>query len=756
MLKFITNMPISRRLLLAFLLAAVVPGMVISALGFTFFRGQAERNQVIRTNINAFKSATKAGSYLPDLNTRLNTIYLEQYQSRQTTNKSQAQADITLLHQTAALFDHEIYDYQKNYELLTSRRMRDTANMLKEHHLDQTLPSQQQQTLRQVLHVLWPRYQAAQDQALNAMAKKAPASKTHDLITTTNTAYISLESSWDQVTTLAANVNMRAVTTDIMQTRTIILLTILAFFGTVMMVTCIGYVAYRTITIPLHQLALLTQRIALGDTQARAEITTHDEIYLVAISMNNMLDNIVNLIHETKAQRDRLQGQVELLVEEVRGIGEGDLSVQTEISDTAIGILADTFNYIIEELGGLVVRVKRVASEVTRSTTTILSCMSQMLDSDKLQLQQLDSAGAEIEQIAMTSRTIAERAKALNNVVRIARRDVQNGRDSIAQVIEEMGHINGNVDSTCEKVHSLDNHSREIDEVIEVISSIAHQTNRLALDAAIQSAMAGENGKGFGAVAADIRRLAERTKDQTTVITRIVRSIREEIGVVGVSMQDTRRETASGMRLTLETGESMEAIFAAVEHQAREIENINLMTKQQLQCSKNIVLNMQGIGQATQQNSMRTDEASDIVKRLAYQVERLCLSVQAFTLRQGENYYASREILNMRLNPQKYVPAPVPPPAPIAIPATENSAYEPINSTLNPLQRVRRRYELSLCAKPPESIDDYCNREASQVPDSEQASEQTQEQQGWDNIPQSEAWLDHKPRRIFQRKKSVR
>src|SRR5207244_9605072 len=66
-------------------------------------------------------------------------------------------------------------------------------------------------------------------------------------------------------------------------------------------------------------------------------------------------------------------------------------------------------------------------------------------------------------------------------------------------------------------------------EIVAAISNIAHQTNRLALDAAIQAAMAGENGKGFGAVAADIRRLAERAKEEASMIARIVRSVREDI-----------------------------------------------------------------------------------------------------------------------------------------------------------------------------------------------------------------------------------
>src|SRR5438309_6864219 len=156
-----------------------------------------------------------------------------------------------------------------------------------------------------------------------------------------------------------------------------------------------------------------------------------------------------------------------------------------------------------------------------------------------------------------------------------------------------MGRINENVHETATKVHTLGERSRAIDEIVTAIGGIAHQTNRLALDAAIQAAMAGENGKGFGAVAADIRRLAERSKDQASSIGRIVRAVREDIGAVAVSMQDTERETSAGSALAQEAGTSLASIFGVVERQASEIEAINRMAAQQLQSSSSVVQIMQ-------------------------------------------------------------------------------------------------------------------------------------------------------------------
>jgi methyl-accepting chemotaxis protein len=434
----------------------------------------------------------------------------------------------------------------------------------------------------------------------------------------------------------------------------VLLETLIALVCMIVAVAAIGYFTIRSITRPLQELSTLTRRIANGDTKARANLSGHDEIYLIATSMNNMLDNIVHLIQETQSQHDTLQAQVEKLVSEVSGVGEGDLGLQAEVTADALGVLADSFNYMVEELASLVVRVKMVASEVEHSTAAILDRMTQLVENGDNQINQIADAVIEVEHMAAASHQVAERSQVLYRVARIARQDAQIGRTSLMQAIEGMGHIDNNVQATASKVQTLGERSRQINDVVEAIQSITHQTNRLALDAAIQAAMAGSNGKGFGAVAADIRRLAERSKEQADTIAQIVRSIREDIGAVAISMQETQRETATGTKLTQEAGIALESIFAAVEHQAREIENINQMGMQQLQSSSTIVQIMHTVSESTQQAGLSTREASQNMERLARLVEQLRASVEAFKLRenQGHKAYTDNSAMDNLMNSQ--------------------------------------------------------------------------------------------------------
>lgn len=650
MLKFITNMQISRRLLFAFLLAAVIPGIIISILGFGFINAQKSRSQAIQMNIQAFKMVTTTGEDLPKMMALLKSAYQNHYE---TVPGQQAQATDTLnqLQTVATHFDQAIRQYKRNYQISTSPIMRGIDDILVSDDPNVPLAKRQQTAIDLVITKLWPDYQQAQKNVLSAIATDAPKEQVTSPLQQATDKYTLLESGWDNITNITEDISTTVAQVGVSQTGPFFLATLLAFLSTIIIVTAIGYIIHLTLVRPLHQLALLTRHIAKGDTYARATITGENEISLVARSINHMLDYIVQLIQEAQSQRDNLQAQVEKLVSEVSGVGEGDLRIQAQVTADAMGVLADSFNYMIDELGSLVVRVKMVASEVDTTTISILRRMTQLVETDKAQLIQIASANTQVDLMTSSSYKAAERSQALHSIARVAGQDAQTGREAVRQTIEGMERINENVHTTASKVHTLDERSREINEIVDVISGIAHQTNRLALDAAIQAAMAGENGKGFSAVAADIRRLAERTKEEASMITRTVRSVREEIGAVAQSMQDTELQTAKGTHLTEETGIALESIFAAVEHQAHEIENISQMALQQLQAAHAVTQIMQKVSASTRQNSTNTHQASQSVQHLAHLVEQLRTSVAAFKLRDNQNYYAPSTSISVEDNP---------------------------------------------------------------------------------------------------------
>src|SRR6266702_325765 len=645
MLKVLFNLPIFRRLFIAFTLAAILPGIVIALLGTYFVNTLDQRGQAERTSFDAQSIAFNQLVNLQRMNALLQARHAQVFASISGNIKDPSLAASGMLINNDILtreidFDQTLTKYQHDYQLATSSSMSPVRNIVLSDQPGTTIISDQQAALDKVVKEQWPAYKQLQDQELALLQTNPSYSKAYPILFAANAKFLDLKNSWQQVVNIAENMGKIVTTVGTAETQPVLAFTTIALFCTILVVVATGYVVNLTITKPLRQLATLTKRIARGNTNARAKVAGHDEISLVASSMNNMLDNIVRLIQEVQFQRDNLQAQVEKLVSEVSGVGEGDLRVQAEVTADALGVLADSFNYMVEELGSLVVRVKMVAHEVESSTTMTYERMSQLVEVADTQIKQITGAAIEVENMADSSRQVAERAQVLYGVAREARQTAETGRGAVQQTVEGMGRIHEYVQDTSSKVQTLGDRSREINNIVEVIANIAHQTNRLALDAAIQAAMAGENGKGFGAVAADIRRLAERAKDQASSIARIVRSVREDIGAVAVSMRDTERETSAGAELAQEAGTSLESIFGVVERQANEIAAINQMAAQQLQSSTAVVQIMQAVSDSTQQSSGSTRDAAQNMERLARLAEQLLASVEAFKLRENLNYYA--------------------------------------------------------------------------------------------------------------------
>src|SRR5438034_3141642 len=665
MIKFLSNIPIFRRLFIAFAIAAAIPAVIIVLLGNFYLTSLNQRGQAVSTSFDSQRIASQQQTNLQSMHALLEASQAQVINTLSSSlngvvqdSSLSASVALTINEVLArqATFDQVLPAYQQNYQIATSSNMAEIQNILLSDDPNTTLIRDQHAALTAVSTIPWPTYKKLQTdeltklqgylQELQSGHKFTPNEinqayeNTYSTWWNADQRFTGLRNSWQLVVDTALTTGKTVSSVGSSQTQPVLIATVLAIAASILIVFTTGWVINLTITQPLRRLASLTKRITRGDTGARAKIIGRDEINLVASSMNNMLDNIVRLIQDAQAQRDNLQTQVEKLVSEVSGVGEGDLRVQAEVTADTLGVLADSFNYMVEELGSLVVRVKMVAREVESSTTMTYERMSQLVETADTQIKQITGAAIEVEKMADSSRQVAERAQVLYGVAREARQTAETGRGAVQQTVEGMGRIHEYVQDTSSKVQTLGDRSREINNIVEVIANIAHQTNRLALDAAIQAAMAGENGKGFGAVAADIRRLAERAKDQANSIGRIVRGVREDIGAVAVSMRDTERETSAGAQLAQEAGTSLESIFGVVERQANEIAAINQMAAQQLQSSSAVVQIMQTVSDSTQQSSASTRDAAQNIERVARLAEQLLASVEAFKLRENLNYYA--------------------------------------------------------------------------------------------------------------------
>ena len=408
-------------------------------------------------------------------------------------------------------------------------------------------------------------------------------------------------------------------------------------------VMVINYVIHGRIRDRLQQLAEVCRDYTSGDRTVRAVVNGSDDFALLSMSVNTLLDNQTNNVSQsplgggTGSDAAALQAQIEKLLQEVSAVGDGDLRVQAEVTPDTLGVLADSFNYMIEELAKVVGRVQSTAVQVTNATRRILDGSAELAQASETQVAQISQTTEAVEALAIFIQNVARNAQLSAEMAQEALRNAANGQQSVRQTIEGMVVIRENVQETSKKIKRLGERSNEIGEIVRIIEDIADQTNLLALNAAIQSAMAGEHGRGFAVVADEIRLLAERSTESTKRIATLVKSIQGDTYEAVVAMEDSTQEVVKGSQLADEAGRALNSIYGAVERQAQMIESIARAANEQTTVSEAVAVTMGRISEITRQTDAGTQEAAVSVSYLAELSEQLRSSVSTFRLPERNN-----------------------------------------------------------------------------------------------------------------------
>jgi len=375
-----------------------------------------------------------------------------------------------------------------------------------------------------------------------------------------------------------------------------------------------------------------------GDRTARAVVNGDDEFAMLAGSLNSVLNGQASTtgsgptLSSGGSDAAALQAQIEKLLQEVSAVGDGDLRVQAEVTPDTLGVLADSFNYMIEELAKVVGRVQSTAVQVTNATRRILDRSADLAQASETQVAQISQTSDAVEALAVFIQNVARNAMSSVEVAQEALRSATSGQQSVRQTIDGMMLIRENVQETSKKIKRLGERSNEIGEIVRIIEDIADQTNLLALNAAIQSAMAGEHGRGFAVVADEIRLLAERSTESTKRIATLVKSIQGDTYDAVVAMEDSTQEVVKGSQLADEAGRALNSIYSAVERQAKMIESIAHAANEQTPVSEAVAVTMAQISDVIRQTDAGTQEAAVSVSYLAELSEQLRSSVSTFRL----------------------------------------------------------------------------------------------------------------------------
>ena len=419
-------------------------------------------------------------------------------------------------------------------------------------------------------------------------------------------------------------------------TTTLLIATVLA----ILVVILVAFFLSRLLTTPVRRIGQVLGRIGIGDFGARVPVGGQDELGRLSDSLNAMFDNTLSLI-QSREEKEELQGQITRLLEEISTVAEGDLTVQAEVTADITGAIADSFNLMIEELRRIIINIQNTTGQASNFFEQMVQNTQQIDKVSSLQASRVVTVSGSVEDINRSIQQVSEAANLSANVAQEARQNAHQGNLAVSQTIAGMNRIRGNVQETAKKIKRLGESSQQIGEIVKLIDDIADQTNMLALNAAIQAAMAGEQGKGFSVVSEEVRRLAERSATATREIAALVKSIQDDTAEAVIAMEESTREVVEGSKVADDAGHALSSIETVVERLANLITNISVVSRQQATSSRDITGNMVELSQLTQEAATLRRQSANAVEQVARTADELRVSVSAFKVTSESNQLES-------------------------------------------------------------------------------------------------------------------
>ena len=343
------------------------------------------------------------------------------------------------------------------------------------------------------------------------------------------------------------------------------------------------YYVSRRITTPIEQLAAAAAAVSTGDLSVAIAVKSKDEVGVLADAMRAMIVNLDTMVKQIAQTAEEVAAASEELTASAEQSAQANTQVATEISEVASGasqqvLLVEAASQVVQKMTGGITQAACQAAAIAGITDKTTSAAT-------------------------------------------------DGEKAIGIAINQMNSIEQSVAASAQVVLQLGEKSKEIGQIVDTISLIANQTNLLALNAAVEAARAGEQGRGFAVVADEVRKLAERTRQSTQQITGTIGNIQTAIQTAVVCMSDSSAQVNGSVILVDELGQVLAEIKRRVGISANHIRDIVHATTEQRQNSGEIARNIQEIAAMSEQNHSSARQAAESMGNLTVLAGQLTESV---------------------------------------------------------------------------------------------------------------------------------
>jgi len=372
---------------------------------------------------------------------------------------------------------------------------------------------------------------------------------------------------------------------------------VLIIIGAFLIVILLSIYLTRIIARPIGIISKIANRISLGDLNQEIKINQKDEIGKLAESFKTM---------QKSMQEKAIQA---------KEISQGNLKININpLSDE--DSMGTAFKIMVERLRSQINEITEGVNVLSSSTSEIMAAVTQMASSAAETATSVSETTTTVEEVKQTAEVSNHKAKEISESAIKTTEISKEGTKAINNTIEGMNKVKQQMESIANMVVNLSEQSQAVGEITATVNDLAEQSNLLAVNAAIESAKAGEQGKGFTVVAQEIKNLAERSKEATAQVGGILKDIQKSVSSAVMATEEGGKAVEEGLKLTTISGETIRTLSESVDEAANVMIQVAASSQQQLEGMDQMVSAMENIKEASVQSAASTQQSADSVNEL--------------------------------------------------------------------------------------------------------------------------------------------
>ena len=403
--------------------------------------------------------------------------------------------------------------------------------------------------------------------------------------------------------------------------------------------TIVLAVLARQLALPLQALTTTAEAAAAGKLGVRASLGGTAETRTLGQGFNQLLSQVQNLLQqqqdaaeEQERQRELLEDEIAQLMEDVGDAANGDLRVRAQLSEGDVGIVADLFNSIIENLRLTTQQVKSSTGQVTHALGENEITIRKLATQAVKEVASLQDTMEAVEDISVSIQEVATNADEASRLTQSTYSTVKAGTVIMDETVDSILELRSTVGETAKKIKRLGESAQKISQTVSLIDEIALKTNLLAVNASVEAARAGEMGEGFTAVAEQVGSLAEQSAAATKEIAQVVASIQTETQTLVESIETGTAQVVDSTNLVEATKERLTEVLTKSEQINQLMQQISASTQYQTESSAAITDLAQEVAQGSKQRSQTSNQMAQSIQETVQIAQSLKSSVEQFKL----------------------------------------------------------------------------------------------------------------------------